>query len=49
MVKTAARGMITKERLSEQLGEQGLRSGGSIRLPPMWPGFKPSASKPYAG
>ena len=32
--------MITKERLSEELGEQGFRSGGSIRLPPIWPGIK---------
>ena len=32
--------MITKERLSEELGEQGFRTGGSIRLPPIWPGFK---------
>ena len=32
--------MITKERLSEELGEQGFRSGGSIRLPLIWPGFK---------
>ena len=32
--------MITKERLSEELGEQGLRSGESIRLAPTWPGIK---------
>ena len=31
--------MITKERLSKELGEQGFRTGGSIRLPPIWPGF----------
>ena len=26
--------------ISEELGEQGWRSGESTRLPPMWPGFK---------